>query len=83
MFTVHQRCCADHRAFGLTALAMMVVQGILGGVRPRLGAQHRPLWRRVHQAWGWLTLLIGERCEHGQSLGSFLAGFWGDGWSRV
>lgn len=51
---------ADHRAFGMTALAMMVVQGLLGAVRPHLGTKARPVWRRVHQAWGWLTLLVGK-----------------------
>eukprot|EP00775_Hariotina_reticulata_P009944 gene9944-10099_t len=48
-----------HRAVGITAFTMMWVQGLLGALRPHLGAPKRPAWRRLHQAWGWLTIAMG------------------------
>lgn len=58
---VHSACvCSGHRAVGMTTIAMMLVQVLLGCVRPHLGGKWRPMWKRMHQAWGWLVLLMGE-----------------------
>lgn len=51
---------AAHRGVGLAAVAAAVVQALLGALRPELSnTKRRPAWRRVHQAWGALTLLAG------------------------
>eukprot|EP00878_Enallax_costatus_P013827 GHUV01014462.1.p1 GENE.GHUV01014462.1~~GHUV01014462.1.p1 ORF type:complete len:135 (+),score=41.34 GHUV01014462.1:350-754(+) len=48
----------------MTAVAMMIVQALIGGFRPHLGAKNRHLWRRVHQVWGWLTLAMGTAAAY-------------------
>jgi len=48
-----------HRWFGMAGLAMVFAQGLLGATRPHLGTKRRPIWRRMHQMLGWLTLVVG------------------------
>jgi uncharacterized membrane protein len=43
----------------MTTIAMMLVQALLGVLRPNLGNRGRRPWRRAHQIWGWLSLLMG------------------------
>lgn len=45
----------------MSTVIMMWVQGLLGAARPHLGTPLRPIWRRLHQAWGWLTIAMGEQ----------------------
>lgn len=48
-----------HRGVGITAVAMSLVQVLLGILRPHLGTARRLPWKRAHQAWGWLTVAAG------------------------
>lgn len=54
-----------HRAVGMTAVAAMLVQGLLGAFRPHLGNQRRSMWKRVHQVWGAITIALGELHQTG------------------
>jgi len=49
-----------HRALGITVIAMVMIQAATGIIRPGFGAKARPVWRRVHQGWGWASTLLGE-----------------------
>jgi len=48
-----------HRGLGIATMALSVGQVLIGVIRPHLGAPTRSGWRRLHQACGWITMLLG------------------------
>eukprot|EP00879_Flechtneria_rotunda_P001115 GHRR01001257.1.p2 GENE.GHRR01001257.1~~GHRR01001257.1.p2 ORF type:complete len:373 (+),score=108.40 GHRR01001257.1:1707-2825(+) len=53
-----------HRGLGMATVAAMLLQVLLGVVRPGLGSTQRPLWRLAHQSLGWIMLLAGTAASY-------------------